>query len=66
MTFCCSVFSEYGLYLTGGTTLDYDTVSSYVVTVECSDHRRSGNTESLTVTLIRNTVCIRRLRDTKY
>jgi hypothetical protein len=33
---------EYGLYLTGGTTLDYDTVSSYVVTVECSDHRRSG------------------------
>lgn len=51
---------EYGLYLTGGTKLDYDTVSSYVVTVECSDHRRSGNTESLTVTLIRNTVCIKR------
>jgi hypothetical protein len=51
---------EYGLYLTGGTTLDYDTVSSYVVTVDCSDHRRSGNTESLTVNLIRNTVCIKR------
>lgn len=42
--------------MTDGTTLDYDTVSSYVVTVECSDHRRSGNTESLTVNLIRNTV----------
>jgi hypothetical protein len=47
-------------------SLDYDTVSFYVVTVDCSDHRRSGNTENLTVNLIRNTVCISRFRDTKY
>jgi hypothetical protein len=42
-------------YLTGGTTLDYDTTSSYVLSVECSDNRRS-DTETFTVNLIRNTV----------
>lgn len=45
----------YGLYLTGGTTLDYDTTASYVLSVQCSDHRRS-DTETYTVNLIRNTV----------
>ena len=45
----------YGIYLTGGTTLDYDTTASYVLSVTCSDHRRS-DTDSFTVNLIRNTV----------
>ncbi|CAG2207431.1 FAT4 [Mytilus edulis] len=44
----------YGIYLTGGTTLDYDTTSSYTLSVRCNDVRRS-DTESFTVNLIRNT-----------
>ncbi|CAC5396996.1 FAT4 [Mytilus coruscus] len=44
----------YGIYLTGGTTLDYDTISSYTLSVRCNDVRRS-DTESFTVNLIRNT-----------
>ncbi|CAC5398927.1 unnamed protein product [Mytilus coruscus] len=46
--------TAYGIYLTGGTTLDYDTTSSYYLTAECSDNRRS-DTGSFTVNLIRNT-----------
>lgn len=45
----------YGVYLTGGTALDYDTTSTYTVTVECNDHRR-GNTGTFTINLIRNEV----------
>ncbi|XP_052105766.1 uncharacterized protein LOC127738521 [Mytilus californianus] len=46
--------TAYGIYLTGGTTLDYDTTASYSLTVECSDNRRS-DTGTFTVNLIRNT-----------
>ncbi|XP_076076457.1 protocadherin Fat 1-like [Mytilus galloprovincialis] len=46
--------TAYGIYLTGGTTLDYDTTSTYSLTVECSDNRRS-DTGTFTVNLIRNT-----------
>ncbi|VDI50206.1 Hypothetical predicted protein, partial [Mytilus galloprovincialis] len=44
----------YGIYLTGGTTLDYDTTSLYTLLVQCNDVRRS-DTDSFTANLIRNT-----------
>ncbi|VDI29019.1 Hypothetical predicted protein [Mytilus galloprovincialis] len=46
--------NEYGIYLTGGTTLDYDTTPSYSFTVKCEDQRRD-DTGSFTINLIRNT-----------
>ncbi|CAG2252803.1 FAT4 [Mytilus edulis] len=46
--------NEYGIYLTGGTTLDYDTTPSYSFIVKCEDQRRD-DTGSFTINLIRNT-----------
>ncbi|XP_063416621.1 protocadherin Fat 4-like [Mytilus trossulus] len=46
--------NEYGIYLIGGTTLDYDTTPSYSFTVKCEDQRRN-DTASFIVNLIRNT-----------
>ena len=48
--------ATYGVFLTGGTTLDYDTTPTYVLNIMCSDHRR-GHSEDLTVNVIRNEVC---------
>ncbi|XP_052063137.1 protocadherin-23-like [Mytilus californianus] len=45
--------TEYGIYLKGGTNLDYDITHSYSMTVECSDKRRN-DTGNYTVNLIRN------------
>ncbi|XP_076080884.1 cadherin EGF LAG seven-pass G-type receptor 2-like [Mytilus galloprovincialis] len=45
---------EYGIFLTGGTTLDYDIKDSYSLSAKCEDQRRS-DTELFTVNLIRNT-----------
>ncbi|CAC5377748.1 FAT4 [Mytilus coruscus] len=46
--------TNYGIYLTGGTLLDYDTTPSYILAVECNDLRQN-DTDSFTVNLIRNT-----------
>ncbi|VDI42303.1 Hypothetical predicted protein [Mytilus galloprovincialis] len=46
--------TDYGIYLTGGTILDYDTTSLYILPVECNDLRQK-DTQSFTVNLIRNT-----------
>ncbi|CAC5377744.1 unnamed protein product [Mytilus coruscus] len=46
-------FVEYGIYLKGGTNLNYDMTPLYSMTVECSDTRRN-DTGHFTVNLIRN------------
>ncbi|CAG2228748.1 unnamed protein product [Mytilus edulis] len=46
-------YNDYGIYLKGGTTLDYDTTPSYTLTVQCSDLRRN-DTGVFTINLIRN------------
>ncbi|XP_052063136.1 cadherin-23-like [Mytilus californianus] len=46
--------TDYGIYLTGGTILDYDTTPSFILPVECNDFRQN-DTEIFTVNLIRNT-----------
>ena len=50
-------FVEYGIYLKGGTNLDYDMTLLYSMTVECSDARRN-DTGHFTVNLIRNSVSL--------
>lgn len=49
-------FVAYGIYLKGGTNLDYDTIPLYTMAVECSDVRRN-DTGNFTINLIRNMVC---------
>lgn len=50
-----SLFVEYGIYLTGGTHLDYDSTPSYSLTVQCSDFRRQS-TGNFTLNIVRNEV----------
>ncbi|CAG2228522.1 unnamed protein product [Mytilus edulis] len=44
---------SYGVFLIGGTTLNYDVTSTYQLVIECGDHRRNDS-DVLTVDLIRN------------
>lgn len=57
----CSIsflnFVEYGIYLKGGTNLDYDIINFYSMTVECRDGRRN-DTGNYTVILKRNSVSL--------
>lgn len=48
-------FVDYGIYLKGGTNLDYDMTPLYSLTIECSDARRN-DTGHFTINLIRNSV----------
>ncbi|CAC5398928.1 unnamed protein product [Mytilus coruscus] len=43
----------YGVFLIGGTALDYDVTPTYQLDIECGDHRRNVS-DVLTVDLIRN------------
>ena len=47
---------DYGVFLKGGTVLNYDITPSYSLDIECGDHRRKV-ADVLTVDLIRNEVC---------
>ncbi|VDI04803.1 Hypothetical predicted protein [Mytilus galloprovincialis] len=44
---------DYGVFLVGGTVLDYDVTPSYTLNIDCADHRRSVS-DVLTVAIIRN------------
>ncbi|VDI29014.1 Hypothetical predicted protein [Mytilus galloprovincialis] len=51
-----STVEDYGVFLKGGTVLNYDITPSYSLDIECGDHRRKV-ADVLTVDLIRNEVC---------
>ena len=51
------ISEDYGVFLTGGTNLDYDTTASYVLSVNCSDHRR-GVSGDFTVDILPNEVFV--------
>ena len=52
-----NISDDYGVFLTGGTNLDYDTTVLYVLSVNCSDHRR-GVSGDLTVDILPNEVFV--------
>jgi len=48
--------SDYGLYLSSGASMDYDTQNAYVLTLSCTDSHGAKTTGTYTVNLIRNEV----------